>query len=257
MVNFRILRLFLFGLCFTYFQLFSEIKETQQIIEEWIDTEHLISQESTQWKSEKAALVDLQDALTRELLELQEKLKLFEEEASGAAQQRSELMERKEKAENTTQSLIRGLQKIEQQVAEIFSFLPTPLAERLSPFLKKLEDGPQKARLTLRQRVEAIVSLLQSIHLFHRTVTLERQEFTLDDDKSREFMVLYFGLGAAYFVNESGTVSGYGLPSNTGWIWTRKDDIAREVTTGVQMMNNQAMPRFLELPLPAPNQLTR
>ena len=84
MVNFRKLRLFLLGQCFTFFQLFSEIKETQQIIEEWIDTEHLISQESTQWKSDKAALVDLQDALTRELLELQEKLKLFEEEAVGA-----------------------------------------------------------------------------------------------------------------------------------------------------------------------------
>ena len=99
MVNFRILHLLLFGLCFTFFRLFSEIKETQQIIEEWIDTEHLISQESTQWKSDKAALVDLQDALTRELLELQEKLKLFEEEAVGAAKQRSELLERKEKAE--------------------------------------------------------------------------------------------------------------------------------------------------------------
>ena len=257
MLNYRTIRLFLFGLFFSYSQLFSEIKETQQIIEEWIDTENLISEESTQWKSEKATLLDLQDALTRELLELKEKLKLYEDEASGAAQQRSELMERKEKAENTTRSLIRGLQNIEQQVAEIFSYLPTPIVERLSPFREKLEEGPIKARLTLRQRVETIVSLLQSIHLFHRTVTLERQEFTLDDEKSREFMVLYFGLGAAYFVNESGTVSGYGLPSNTGWIWTRKDDLAQEVSTGVQMMNNRAMPRFLELPLPAPKQLTR
>ena len=257
MLNYRTIRLFLFGLFFSYSQLFSEIKETQQIIEEWIDTENLISEESTQWKSEKATLLDLQDALTQELLELQEKLKLYEDEASGAAQQRSELMERKEKAENTTRSLIRGLQNIEQQVAEIFSYLPTPIVERLSPFREKLEEGPRKGRLTLRQRVETIVSLLQSIHLFHRTVTLERQEFTLDDEKSREFMVLYFGLGAAYFVNESGTVSGYGLPSDSGWIWTRKDDIAREVTTGVQMMNNRAMPRFLELPLPAPYPSTR
>ena len=43
--------------------LFSQIKETQQIIEGWIDTEQLISEESSQWNIEKAALLDLQDAL--------------------------------------------------------------------------------------------------------------------------------------------------------------------------------------------------
>ena len=31
----------------------AEIKETHQIIEEWIDTESLISEESSKWKSEK------------------------------------------------------------------------------------------------------------------------------------------------------------------------------------------------------------
>ena len=96
---------------------------------------------------------------------------------------------------------------------------------------------------------------MQAIHLFHRSVTLERQEFTLDDEKSREFLVLYFGLGVAYFVNESGTVSGYGIPSSKGWLWNRKDEIASEVTTGVQMMNNRAMPRFLNLPFPSPGGL--
>ena len=45
--------------------LFSQIKETQQIIEGWIDTEQLISEESSQWNIEKAALLDLQDALKR------------------------------------------------------------------------------------------------------------------------------------------------------------------------------------------------
>ena len=48
--------------------LFSQIKETQQIIEGWIDTEQLISEESSQWNIEKAALLDLQDALKRDFL---------------------------------------------------------------------------------------------------------------------------------------------------------------------------------------------
>jgi len=104
----------------------------------------------------------------------------------------------------------------------------------------------------LRQRVDALVSLLQAIQNFHRSVTLERQEFTLDDNLSREFQVMYFGLGTAYFVNESGTVAGYGQPGENGWKWKRSDPLAREISTGVDMLNNRAMPRFLELPFSAP-----
>ena len=152
--------------------LFSQIKETQQIIEGWIDTEQLISEESSQWNIEKAALLDLQDALKREISELDSKLAISEEQASGAAKQRSDLKVRKQKAEQTTQALFRSLQKIEGQLNEFFSFLPTPLAERLSPFREKLGSVPTKSRLTLRQRVETVVSLLQAIHIFHRSVTL-------------------------------------------------------------------------------------
>ena len=107
----------------------------------------------------------------------------------------------------------------------------------------------------LRQRVDALVSLLQAIQNFHRSVTLERQEFTLDDNQSREFQVMYFGLGTAYFVNESGTVAGYGQPGDRGWQWTRSDSLAKEISIGVDMLNNRAMPRFLELPIPAPQRI--
>jgi len=98
-----------------------------------------------------------------------------------------------------------------------------------------------------------LVALLQSIHLFHRAVHLERQEFSLDDGKSREFRVIYFGLGIAYFVNESGNVAGWGKPSEAGWSWTRQDELAKEIANGVSIMENRALPRFLELPISTPS----
>jgi len=109
--------------------------------------------------------------------------------------------------------------------------------------------------LPMRKRLEIAVSILQSIHLFNRSVTMERVEFTLDEDQSREFIVLYFGLGVAYFVNESGTVAGFGKPTEQGWGWTRQDDLASEISTGIDMMKNRTLPRFLELNLPSPERL--
>ena len=233
----------------------SEIKETHQIISEWVDTENLISEESVKWNAEKSALIDINSALVSEIAELDNKLQSSENEISGAEQQRVKLMERKDGAEQNIKILSQKMSTIQRELEKVFTLLPSPLASKLSPFLEKLNNSENGREQPLGERVEASVSLLQAIHLFHRTVSLERQEFTLDEEQSREFLVLYFGLGCAYFVNESGTVSGYGVPSRDGWKWTRKDDLAIEVSTGVEMVKNRTMPRFLKLPIPVPDRV--
>ena len=232
----------------------STFKDTTTIIQEWVQTEQLIGEESSEWNIEKAALLDVRGALENEISELTKRLEESEEEAVGAAQQRTELLEQKTEIEETTLSLLDGIDTLEAQVEEAFALLPTPLAKRLQPFRNKLKSGIKQGNLPLRQRVDTLLSLLQAISLFHRNITLERQEFSLEDGISREFQVMYFGLGIAYFVNESGTVAGFGSPSQNGWTWKRDDSLAREIATGVDMLNNQAMPRFLKLPFPEPKE---
>lgn len=229
----------------------AQVKETHQMIAEWVKTKQLISEEKNNWKSEKSAFTDLEDALGKEITDLEEKLLQFEEENIGTAKQRSDLSNRKEKAQNASILYYEGMQKIEKEVKNTEKLLPTPLRDRLSIFYEKI-DSQLKNPLPLKKRLEASVALLQSIHLFHRSVHVERQEFSLDDEKSREFRVLYFGLGVAYFVNDSGTVAGWGNPEKNGWQWTRQDELAKEITTGVSMMENRALPRFIKLPLPVP-----
>ena len=227
-------------------------KDTTTIIQEWIQTEQLISEETTEWNIEKAALLDIRDALKTEIIELDKRLAESEEEAVGAAKQRTELLEQKNEIEDTTRSLIEGVDTLEIQVEEAFKILPTPLAKRLQPFRQKLNNQIENYNIPLRQRVDTLLSLLQAVSLFHRNISIERQEFSLEDGVSREFQVMYFGLGIAYFVNESGTVAGYGSPSKNGWVWKRDDSLALEISTGLDMVNNRAMPRFLKLPFPQP-----
>ena len=228
------------------------LKDTTTIIQEWIQTEQLISEETTEWNIEKAALLDIRDALKTEIIELDKRLAESEEEAVGAAKQRTELLEQKNEIEDTTRSLIEGVDTLEIQVEEAFKILPTPLAKRLQPFRQKLNNQIENYNIPLRQRVDTLLSLLQAVSLFHRNISIERQEFSLEDGVSREFQVMYFGLGIAYFVNESGTVAGYGSPSKNGWVWKRDDSLALEISTGLDMVNNRAMPRFLKLPFPQP-----
>ena len=251
-----ILRCALYGNLLTgALMLLAEIKETHAIIKEWVSTEQLISEEEKDWAMEKSVLLDLQQALGAEINELNTKLQETEEEAVGAAKQREDLTARKNAVLQATRSLHQGLDRAVAKLERAFALLPTPVADHLAPYRKKLLPGKGVPLLPLRQRVDAFVSLLQAMQNFHRSVTLERQEFTLDDNQSREFQVMYFGLGAAYFVNESGTVAGYGKPTSQGWQWTRSDSLAREISTGVDMLNNRAMPRFLELPVISPERI--
>ena len=232
----------------------STFKDTSTIIQEWVQTEQLIGEETTEWNIEKAALLDIRNALKTEIIELDKRLEEFEEEALGATKQRTELLEQKSEIEETTRSLVESVNALQIQVEEAFKLLPTPLAKRLKPFRQKLNYHKERNNASLRHRIDTLLSLLQTIFLYHRNIALERQEFSLEDRVSREFQVIYFGLGIAYFVNESGTVAGYGSPSKDGWVWKRDDSLAQEIATGVDMMNNQAMPRFLKLPFPHPEE---
>ncbi len=230
----------------------AQVKDTQKVIEEWVETKLVISEESSKWESEKAALSDLKNALSLEIKQLDESLQTFQKEETTIEEERAKLTARKEEAEEATRKIFDGLENLRGEIDSIMEILPAPLGNKLIPFREKLEEPD----LPLRKKLEIAVSILQSVHLFNRSVTMERIEFTLDD-KSREFLVLYFGLGVAYFVNESGTVAGYGEPGEKGWNWTRMDSLASEISTGVDLMKNRALPRFLELPLPTPERIDR
>lgn len=230
----------------------AQVKDTQKVIEEWVETKLVISEESSKWESEKAALSDLKNALSLEIKQLDESLQTFQKEETTIEEERAKLTARKEEAEEATRKIFDGLENLRGEIDSIMEILPAPLGNKLIPFREKLEEPD----LPLRKKLEIAVSILQSVHLFNRSVTMERIEFTLDD-KSREFLVLYFGLGVAYFVNESGTVAGYGEPGEKGWKWTRMDSLASEISTGVDLMKNRALPRFLELPLPTPERIDR
>ncbi|MEC8790269.1 MAG: hypothetical protein VXX29_03480, partial [Verrucomicrobiota bacterium] len=106
----------------------AEIKETHKIIEEWIEVETLISEEASTWASEQASLSDLLEALEKDTLTLDEKLKISEEEESGAIKQRTELNDRKEKAEKAMQTLFQGLGTIQSRLEDLHPLLPSPLA---------------------------------------------------------------------------------------------------------------------------------
>ena len=91
------------------------------------------------------------------------------------------------------ETLFENLEKTQSRLEDVRALLPSPLAEAVS-FWDKLKTGPKTPRLPLTTN-QTIVSLMQSIHIFHRSVLLGRVH--LERRSVREFHVIYFGLGSA------------------------------------------------------------
>ena len=125
----------IYGLSGSYL-LGSTFKDTTTIIQEWVQTEQLISEETTEWNVEKAALMDIRDALKTEIIELDKRLEESEEEAVGAAKQRTELLEQKNEIEETTRSLLEGVDALQIKVEETFKILPLHLQNDCNRFVR-------------------------------------------------------------------------------------------------------------------------
>ena len=118
----------------------AQIKDTHKIIEEWIETKLIISEETAKWESEKAALTDLQDALSQEIEQLDKSLEMFQKEETTIEEERSKLTARREAAQKSTRNIFDELEKLRSEIDSIFKILPTPLGNKLITFREKLED---------------------------------------------------------------------------------------------------------------------
>ena len=238
------------GLTLPALAIFAEVKETRQLISEWVQTERLISEEKTQWDADRELLVDLIATLKAENAAHDESLAKSEAKMEDVSSQRAGLNERRIGAKEAAKVLDRKINELERRALALLPAFPSPARERVGRFAEAIEDPKRSERFSLRERLENAVAVLQAANLFHQAVSLEKQKFTIDG-KTREFQVLYYGFSVAYFVNEAATTAGYGMPGQGGWQWTQDDGLAAKVKQAVAISNKRAMAAFVELPLPA------
>ena len=226
-----------------------DLKETRQLISEWVGTERIISQEKVEWDADKVLLKDLISTLKAENEALDEKLAKSKADMVGVSQQRAILNARMIRAKETVESLSDNIGELENLALTLLPAFPSPLRDRVSRFAEAIENPNRLATYSLRERLENTVTVLQAANLFDQGVNLEKQKFTIAG-KAREFHVIYFGFSAGYFVNESATTAGYGIPGKEGWRWTQQNGLADEVRKAVAIHSKRAMATFIELPLP-------
>lgn len=199
------------------------ISDTRSVLQEWVETRQIISKEKNDWITEKAILTDTVTLLSNEVEHLEAAIEELEDSASAADEERAELVEKRDRLSAGSDVVIENLGGLEKQMAAIIALLPEPLTDTIQPLIRRLPDDPENTTLSLGERVQNIVGILDQADKFNSSMKLTSETQEMDSGKLVQVSTLYWGSAGAYFVDDSGSYAGYGTPAPDGWEWQQVD----------------------------------
>lgn len=223
--------------------------DVRAVVEQWVAIEKTISEEASAWKEKERLLRDLISSARAERENLNAQIAEAKQTASAADQKRAELVSQRQELEDSAQAVLRFLASMEQRLRKIKTRLPQPLQDSLAGHFKNLPADASSSRQGLAARMQGVVSILDTIQKFDGVAQVFEEVRTLADGSVGAVQTLYLGLGAAYFLSESDEDAGFGMPSETGWSWVSRPEIADAVKEAIAMIEQKTEARFVPLPV--------
>ena len=226
----------------------NQITETRDVLDKWVETRQLISEERSDWKTEKSILGDTVQLLSSEMERLEKALADLEASATAADEDRSKLAAEKEELNAASAVVIDNIGALETQLKAIIQTLPEPLINKIKPLIRRLPDDPTDTKLSLGERVQNIVGILSQADKFNTTLTQTSESRELANGKIVEVRTLYWGLAMAYYVDSSGEYAGIGFPGADGWEWPQIDGASAEIKRLIDVYEGAEEIQFVEVP---------
>jgi len=227
----------------------SDVDSTRTTIEKWVETRRIISREKRDWELGKQLLNERIQLVTSEIASLRERIADAETNISEADQKRVELEEENEKLKQASASLEDNVLAYEARTRQLLDRLPTPILDRVKPLSQKLPDNPDDTELSLSERFQNVIGILNEINKFNSEITVTSEVRTLSDGTSAEVTSLYVGIGQGYYVGAKGKIAGYGTITENGWKWRSANDDAAEIGRAVAILKNEQVASFVNMPV--------
>lgn len=225
-----------------------KISGTRDVLEEWVETRQIISEEKANWQMEQSILSDTVSLLTNEVARLDAALKELEDSATAADADRAKFTEERDLLTAASAVVEGNIGALETQMKAIVKTLPEPLVNTIKPLVRRLPDDPENTKLSLGERVQNIVGILSQADKFNTTVTQTSESREIDGGKTVEVRTLYWGLATAYYVDASGQYAGVGYPTPEGWEWPRIDSAGAAIKRLIDVYEGSEAIQFVPVP---------
>lgn len=225
------------------------IESAMTAIEKWVETKRILSQEKRDFALAREMLQERIRLVQREIASLKEKIAEAEASIAQADERRAEMMVENERYKAVNDSLVTAITTLETRTRDMLPRLPEPLRQRIQPLSHRLPQDPEKSKLSLAERFQNVVGILNEVNKFNRDITVTSEVRALPDGTSMEVAVLYVGLGQAFYVSANRTIAGIGTATNHGWEWHPKNEIAEAIAEAISILKNEKAASFVLLPV--------
>lgn len=226
----------------------SSISDARNLLDQWVETQQLISEEQQNWKIEQSILTETRTLLSNELERLEKSIEELESSATLADEERGELTEEKDELKSAADVIATKITSLEKKTKKLLPLFPEPLKQRINPLIRRLPEDPENADLTLGERVQNIVGILSQSNKFNNTITLVSETRKIDNGKEVQVNTLYWGLAIAYFVDASGDYAGIAYPTKKGWETTMIEGIGAQIQQLVSVYEGTGEIQFVQVP---------
>jgi hypothetical protein len=145
-----------------------------------------------------------------------------------------------------------GLQAVDAQLKAMdgrILLLRPSLPPRLSAALKLPYEGLASNGLTVSERMQLTMAVLNRCIQFNRVITCEDELLRVDGSKNPQLMeVIYWGLSHGYALDRSAGKAWFGSPGDGGWHWEALPDGSPQVAKLLAVYHGKSEPGFVEVP---------
>lgn len=226
-----------------------DVDGVRAALEKWVESRKVISQEQREWTLSKEMLNERVDLVQQEIDSLKGKISEAEESIGEADKKRAGLVEENEKLKEASASLNETVLTLEQNTLQLLTRLPDPIRERVKPLSQRVPEKVEETKLSLAERFQNIVGILNEVNKFSREITLTSEVRSLSDGSSAEVTALYVGIGQAYYASADGKLAGIGTAGPDGWVWQSANDAAPQIMEVIAILKNEQVATFVQLPV--------
>ncbi len=225
------------------------LDESVSILQQWVETERQISQSESTWEADRASMEGLIEIYTQELADLEEMIESAEKDTSEAEVLRASLLEQDAQVKGLENKLLGSLMNAEIALKGLETLLPQPLQEELSPLFGSLPENPNDSKLAIGQRIQPLVAILTQVQKFNQVVTVVEGFREFSEGHTVQTETVYFGLGAAFYVDETNENAGIGIPGPDGWEWKADNSLIQNIRTFVDIYRGKQQARYVDIPV--------
>lgn len=225
------------------------VSELRTTVEKWVQTRRLISRERTDWAQEKRILNQSIEMFRKELERIDAEIAEASEANRQAEKEQHQLLEENEALTRAFDQLAARLAELEKRLLGLHRLLPSPIAEKVEPFIRQIPSDPAKTKRSISQRMQSIIGVLNEVEKFNGSISVFSEIRQNKNGKEIQVQTLYVGLGQAYFVDRSGDYAGVGIPSSDGWQWEDRSEWSATIRRAIEIYETTRPAAFIEVPL--------